>query len=56
MVRGINMKNLEEVIDELQSKVDFSGAVMLLNGDGHAPFLRHENVPMSNFFKSSLYA
>ncbi|ESU31972.1 hypothetical protein G3A_13785 [Bacillus sp. 17376] len=30
------MKNLEEVIEELQSKVDFSGAVMLQNGDGHA--------------------
>ena len=28
------MKNLEEVIKEAQSKVDFSGAVMVQNGNG----------------------
>jgi CubicO group peptidase (beta-lactamase class C family) len=33
MVRRIEMKNLEEVIKEVQSKIDFSGAFMVQNGN-----------------------
>jgi CubicO group peptidase (beta-lactamase class C family) len=34
-VRRIQMKNLKEVIKEIQSKIDFSGAALVQEGNGH---------------------
>lgn len=48
------MKNIEEVIEELQSKVDFSGVVILQNGDGHAETASFGYANRTDLLKNSL--